>query len=120
MSTVGTAADNAMMESFWGRLEVELLNRRPWKTRIELATGIHDYIAFHNTRRRHASPGMLTPSDVEALWTASGNRAGVQPLLARTAATAQVGGSATPGLSALQAGVHEREEDLQINNDQAA
>jgi transposase InsO family protein len=50
----------------WGRLQVELLNRRTWKTRIELAAAIHDYIeAFHNTRRRHSSLQMLTPSEYE-------------------------------------------------------
>lgn len=97
MGAVGTAADNALMESFWGRLQVELLNRRRWRTRIELATGIHDYIAFHNTRRRHSSLGMLTPADVEAAYTASGNRTVVPPLLARTATTAQDDkGSLTP------------------------
>jgi putative transposase len=61
-----------MMESFWGRVQVELLNRKKWKTRIELATAIHDYIElFHNIRRRHSSLGMLTPSEVEAGWLKS-------------------------------------------------
>ena len=33
-------------------MQVELLNRESWKTRIELASAIHDYIElFHNTRR---------------------------------------------------------------------
>ena len=51
-----------MVESFWGRMQVELFNRRRWKTRIELATAIHDYIEhFHNTRRRHSALGWLTP-----------------------------------------------------------
>ena len=66
MGAVGSAYDNAMMEAFWGRMQVELLNRRRWKTRIELATEIHDYIElFHNTRRRHSSLGMLTPTEYE-------------------------------------------------------
>ena len=57
---------NALIESFWGRMQVELLNRRRWKTRIELATAIHDYIEhFHNTRRRHSALGMLTPTEYE-------------------------------------------------------
>jgi putative transposase len=47
MGAVGTAADNAMMESFWGRMQVELFNRRRWRTRIELATDIHDYLQHH-------------------------------------------------------------------------
>jgi len=49
-------------------MQVELLNRRRWKTRIELATAIHDYIElFHNTRRRHSALGMLTPTEYEHL-----------------------------------------------------
>ena len=42
MGAVGTPYDNAMVESFWGRMQVELLNRKSWKTRIELASAIHD------------------------------------------------------------------------------
>ena len=45
-----------------------LLNRHGWKTRIELASAIHDYIElFHNTTRRHSSLGMLTPTEYETL-----------------------------------------------------
>jgi putative transposase len=70
MGAVGSAFDNAMMESFWGRMQVELLNRRRWKTRIELASAIHDYIElWHNTRRRHSALGMRTPIEIEHAWT---------------------------------------------------
>ena len=66
MGAVGAPSDNAMVESFWGRMQVELLNRQRWKTRIELATAIHDYIeTFHNTRRRHSALNMLTPIEYE-------------------------------------------------------
>ena len=69
MGAVGSAYDNAIMESFWGRVQVELLNRKKWKTRIELATAIFDYIElFHNTRRRHSALGMRTPSEAESRW----------------------------------------------------
>jgi transposase InsO family protein len=65
-----------MVESFWGRMQVELLNRKRWKTRIELATALHDYIElFHNTRRRHSSLGMLTPTEYETLQTPTHNAA---------------------------------------------
>ena len=61
-----TGACFAVMESFWARVQVELLNRQRWKTRIELATAIHDYIEhFHNTRRRHSALNMLTPIEYE-------------------------------------------------------
>ncbi len=65
MGSVGSAHDNAMMESFWARMQVELLNRRRWKTRIELASSIHDYIENHNTLRRHSALGMLAPTEFE-------------------------------------------------------
>ncbi|MBI2691398.1 MAG: transposase, partial [Solirubrobacterales bacterium] len=66
MGSARSAHDNAMMESFWARMQVELLNRKRWKTRIELATAIHDYIElFHNTKRRHSALNMLTPVEFE-------------------------------------------------------
>ncbi len=65
MGAVGSAYDNAMVESFWGRLQVELLNRKRWTTRIELATAIHDYIElFHNTRRRRETPRSRASSGI--------------------------------------------------------
>jgi transposase InsO family protein len=30
--TVGDGLDNAMMESFWSSMQIELLNRKRWKT----------------------------------------------------------------------------------------
>ena len=37
MGTVGDCFDNAIMESFWARMQVEPLDRQRWRTRIELA-----------------------------------------------------------------------------------
>ena len=77
MGAVGSPYDNAMVEAFWGRMQVELLNRRRWKTRVELATAISDYIdRFHNTRRRHSALGMLTPTEYEHHHTMNENRRG--------------------------------------------
>jgi putative transposase len=122
MGAVGTAADNAMMESFWGRLQVELLNRRRWKTRIELASSIHDYIElWHNTRRRHSALGMLTPSEVEAAWAATNNSAVLQADLARTAPTVVIDEGAWSGLFGPDGqAVHADHQHLLLNNDQAA
>jgi putative transposase len=49
----------AMVEAFWARMQVELLNRRRWKTRVELATAIHDYIEIwqHPQTVRGRLPG---------------------------------------------------------------
>ncbi|MGI8428027.1 MAG: integrase core domain-containing protein [Solirubrobacteraceae bacterium] len=64
------AYDNAVVEAFWGRLQVELLNRRRWKTRIELATSIHDWIeSFYNPRRRHSSLAMRSSVEYELAYT---------------------------------------------------
>jgi transposase InsO family protein len=62
MGSVGDCYDNAMIEAFWSRMQVELLNRHRWKTRVELANAIfEDLEIFHNRQRRHSSLGMLTP-----------------------------------------------------------
>jgi putative transposase len=68
MGSIGDCFDNAAIESFWGRMQTELLNRKRWKTRIELANAIFDYLEiFHNRQRRHSSIGMLTPIEYEML-----------------------------------------------------
>jgi putative transposase len=68
MGTVGDALDNAVMESFWARVQVELLNRRRWRTRVELANALFEYLeVFHNRQRRHSSLEMHTPIEYEIL-----------------------------------------------------
>lgn len=56
-----------MIESFWGRMQTELLNRQRWNTRIELANASFEYIeGFHNRRRRHSALGWQAPIDFES------------------------------------------------------
>jgi transposase InsO family protein len=70
MGSIGDCYDNAMIEAFWSRMQVELLDTRRWKTRVELANAIFEYIEiFHNRRRRHSSLGMRTPIEYELLNT---------------------------------------------------
>jgi transposase InsO family protein len=70
MGSVGDCYDNAMIEAFWSRMQVELLNRHRWRTRVELANAIFDYLEiFHNRQRRHSSLGMLTPIQFEQAST---------------------------------------------------
>ena len=70
IGSIGDCYDNAMIEAFWSRMQVELLNTRRWKTRVELADAIFEYIEiFHNRRGRHASLGMRTPIESELLHT---------------------------------------------------
>lgn len=53
MSTVGSCADNAAMEGFFGRLKRERVNRRIYQTRAEARADVFDYIErFHNPRCR--------------------------------------------------------------------
>ena len=66
MGTVGDALDNALAESFFGTLQLEVLDRRTWETRRELAQAIFEYIeAFYNPERRHSSINYLSPIDYE-------------------------------------------------------
>ncbi len=102
-------------------MQVELLNRRRWKTRIELATAIHDYSVFHNTRSRHSALGMRTPVEIEVAWTASANSRGAQASFAKTAPTVLVDETAAAGLSATRSQPTELDhQHLLLNNNQAA
>jgi len=66
MGAVDSCFDNAMIESFWSRMQVELLDRQIWRTRVELANATFEYLEiFHNRQRRHSALGMLTPIEFE-------------------------------------------------------
>lgn len=66
MGSIGDCYDNSMIESFWSRMQVELLDRQRWKTRIELANAMFDCLEiWHNRQRRHSQLGMLTPIEFE-------------------------------------------------------
>jgi transposase InsO family protein len=68
MGTVGDCYDNAPMESFWGSMQIELLNRQRWSTVAELSVAIAEWIEdFYNPIRRHSSLNYLTPNEYEAL-----------------------------------------------------
>ena len=72
MGSVGDCYDNAMMESFWGKLQVELLDSQAWFTRDELANAMFRWIeSWYNRKRRHSSIGMLSPIEFETRYTGS-------------------------------------------------
>lgn len=53
MSAVGSCADNAAAESFFGVLKRERVNRQDYRSRAEARADIFDYIArCHNPRQR--------------------------------------------------------------------
>ena len=67
MGTIDDGYDNAMIESFWGRMQVELLNRKKWRTRLELANAIFEYIeGYYNRTRRHSALNWENASSFEA------------------------------------------------------
>jgi putative transposase len=68
MGRVASALDNAMMESFFGTLQRELLDRQRWVTRAELARAIFEWIeGWYNPRRRHTGIGSRSPVDYERM-----------------------------------------------------
>lgn len=55
MGSIGDCYDNAMIESSWARMQTDLLNRKKWRTRIELASAIFDYLKiFYKPPARNA------------------------------------------------------------------
>jgi len=72
MSRKGDCWDNAVVESFFATLKVELIYRSAFATRKEARQAIFDYIeAFYNRRRRHSYLGFLSPVDFEGRGTKS-------------------------------------------------
>jgi putative transposase len=67
MGSVGDS-DNSMMESFFGSMQLELLDTRAWPTRQELANAIFEWIeAWYNPHRRHSALGYHSPLGYERM-----------------------------------------------------
>jgi putative transposase len=76
MGQVGSAADNAAMESFFSLLQRNVLDRRRWATRDELRIAIVTWIErTYHRRRRQAALGRLTPIEFEAIMTTPASQA---------------------------------------------
>ena len=66
MSRRGNPYDNAVTESFFKTLKVELVYRRRFATREEAKTALAEYIElFYNCRRRHSALGYKSPAEYE-------------------------------------------------------
>jgi putative transposase len=66
MSGRGNCYDNAVVESFFGLLKRERVNRRYYLTRDEAKQDIFDYIeCFYNRKRRHGHLGNISPAAFE-------------------------------------------------------
>jgi putative transposase len=66
MSRRGNCWDNAVAESFFATLKVELVHDASWATRQAAGTELFEYIeVFYNGQRRHSSLGYLSPRAFE-------------------------------------------------------
>jgi len=66
MSRKGNCWDNAVMESFFSRLKVELIYAENYKNVETARSGIFEYIeGFYNRSRRHSAIGYVSPHDYE-------------------------------------------------------
>ncbi|HEV7216089.1 MAG TPA: IS3 family transposase [Chloroflexota bacterium] len=66
MGSVGDCFDNAVAESFFATLKVELLYREEWLTRAAAKSAIFRFIeTWYNTRRRHSTLDYLSPAAFE-------------------------------------------------------
>jgi transposase InsO family protein len=68
MSRKGNCYDNAVAESFFGRLKAEWVNHYRYQSRAEAIGSLFYYIEiFYNRNRRHSSIDYTTPQDYVAL-----------------------------------------------------
>ena len=66
MSRVGDCWDNAVAESFFATLELELIAHHTWRTHAEARQAIFRYIeTWYNRRRRHSTLHYLSPIQYE-------------------------------------------------------
>ncbi len=67
LSRRGNCWDNAVAESFFATLKVELVYETTWLTHAEARRALFDYIeVFYNGQRRHSSLGYVSPRAFEA------------------------------------------------------
>jgi len=68
MSRKGNCWDNAVMESFYRTLKVELIYPKKYETRIEAKRDIFEYIEiFYNRERLHSFLGYNSPEEYEKM-----------------------------------------------------
>jgi len=66
MSRIGNCWDNAVAESFFATLKLELVYQTQWRTRDEARSAVFEYLElFYNRQRRHSALGYLCPNEFE-------------------------------------------------------
>jgi putative transposase len=79
MSGKGNCWDNAVMESFYRTLKVELIYQNTYQTRREAQRDIFEYIEiFYNRERLHSSLGYYSPEEYETLMLEKVSQLGVR------------------------------------------
>ena len=68
MSRKGDCYDNALMESFFGTLKEECVERQKFQTRAEARKVVFEYLeVFYNRQRKHSSLGYVSPTTYEKM-----------------------------------------------------
>jgi len=65
MGRTGSCLDNAVAESFFATLKVELVDRCHYRTRAQARASIFRWIAWYNVRRLHSTNNYLPPLEWE-------------------------------------------------------
>jgi transposase InsO family protein len=74
MSRTGNCYDNAVVESFWGKLKTEMVYHHRFATKAEARAAVFEYIEmFYNRQRLHAALDYLSPEQFEALQIGRSN-----------------------------------------------
>jgi len=72
MSRRANCWDNAVAESFFSTLKIELVDGQVYRTRAEADAAVFEYIeCFYNRKRIHSSIGYCSPADYEAKMRAA-------------------------------------------------
>jgi putative transposase len=67
LGSVGDSFDNAMAESWFGTIKIELIYRRVWRSRHDAELGIFRWIeGWYNPRRIQQALGWRSPNEYEA------------------------------------------------------
>jgi len=75
MSRRGNCWDNAVAESFFATIKVELAHDADWTSRGEARGEVFEYLeGFYNGQRRHSTLGYLSPLAFEQQWAAARGR----------------------------------------------
>ena len=66
MSRTGNCYDNAVVESFWGKLKTEMAYHQRFTTKAQARAAVFEYIEmFYNRKRLHAALDYLSPEQFE-------------------------------------------------------